>query len=61
MDLTTFQYITTLPDVITNQDWYMLACMSFNLGLTFFWFVLLIWILDLLFTCLSKFYKKGRE
>lgn len=61
MDLTTFQYITVIPDSITNADWYALACRSFNLGLTFFWFVLLIWILDLLFTCLSKFYKKGRE
>ncbi len=61
MDLTTFQYITSIPEVITNRDWYFLACLSFNLGLTFFWFVLLIWILDLLFTCLSKFYKKGRE
>lgn len=61
MDLTTFQYITNLTENVSNADWYALACRSYNLGLTFFWFMICIWILDILFTTLSKFYRKGRE
>lgn len=57
MDLTVFQYITEIPKVIDNQTWYTLAVMGYNLGLTFFWTFLALWILDDLFKAFSKYYK----
>lgn len=61
MDLTVFQYITTIPDVINNEIWFELAVRAYNLGLTAVWLILLIWILDVVFTCFSKLYKRGHE
>lgn len=57
MDLTVFQYITEIPEVIDNQTWYTLAVMGYNLGLTFFWTFLVLWLLDDLFKAFSKIYK----
>lgn len=59
MDLTVFEYITEIPDLITNELWYELAVKSYNLGLTFFWFFILSWIFNLVFTCFNKHYKRG--
>lgn len=59
MDFTAFRYITEIPDVIDNETWYALAVMSYNLGLTFFWFVICTWITDKLFICFRSLYRKG--
>lgn len=61
MDYTTFQYITSIPDTITNQDWFNLAVLSYNLGLTCFWFLITTYLFDKLFVCFGKFYKKGAD
>lgn len=61
MDLTVFEYIKEIPVVIDNTVWYELAVRSYNLGLTLFWFIILIWIFDLLFKNLSRLYKGGAK
>lgn len=61
MDLIVFQYITEIPDVITNEDWYTLAVTSYNLGLTFFWFFIAVHITDKLFICFNRMYHRGRD
>lgn len=61
MDLTTFQYITTIPDIIDNAAWYELAVRSYNLGLTAVWLIILFFVLDCCFTSFSKLYKRGHE
>lgn len=61
MDLTVFQYITSLPDIITNETWYELAVRSYNLGLTCMWFLVASFIFDIVFKCIGKLYRKGHE
>lgn len=61
MDFTTFDYITVIPDVITQADWYTLAIRSYNLGLTLFWFIIGMWLLDTIFKMFAKMHSKGRE
>lgn len=61
MDLTTFKYITELPEVITNEVWYELAVRAYNLGLTFVWTYIAFWLFTTFFTCMNKHYHKGHE
>lgn len=61
MDLTVFQYITEVPEVITEEAWYQLAANAYNLGLTAVWLIILFFTLDIIFTVFSKMFKKGRD
>lgn len=63
MDLTTFSYITELPvaSEITNALWYELAVRAYNLGLTALWLLIAFWLIDKLFVCFSKLYRKGAD
>ena len=61
VDLTCFEYIKEIPEVITDEVFYMLACKAYNLGLSFFWFFITQWLIDTLFVCFSKNYRKGAD
>lgn len=61
MDLISWDYITTIPDVIDNAAWYELAVKSYNLGLTFVWLYILFFVLDCCFKSFSKLYKRGHD
>ena len=61
MDLTTFKYITELPEVITNEVWFEFAVRCYNLGLTAVWLLIAFWLFNTFFTCFSKAYHKGHE
>ena len=61
MDLTTFDYIKSIPEVIDNAVWYELAVRSYNLGLTAMWFLILWFALDFISTSLFKLYKRGHD
>lgn len=61
MDYTVFSYITEFPEVIDARAWYELAVRSYNLGLTFVWLFLLCFVLNNLFSSLSKLYKRGHD
>ena len=60
MDLTTFTYITSLPEVIDNATWYALACRAFNLGLTAVWILLLYFVIDTIFNVLARAYSYSK-
>lgn len=61
MDLTTFQYITEIPKVIDNVFWAEMAIRAYNLGLFALWFIIFWFIFETIFTCFSKFYKRGHD
>ncbi|MDE6626082.1 MAG: hypothetical protein K2K56_06910 [Lachnospiraceae bacterium] len=61
MDLTVFQYITEIPEVITEADYYTLACQGYNLGLTLVWVLIAMYLIDKLFVCVGKFYTRGHD
>ncbi len=61
MDLTVFRFITEIPEVITEADYYTLGCLGYNLGLTLVWVLIAMYLLDKLFVCLGKLYSRGRE
>lgn len=61
MDLTSFRFITELPEVINNEVWYELAVRAYNLGLTFVWFTIFYFAFDVIFTSFSKLYKRGHD
>lgn len=61
MDLTIFEYILDVPAEITNELWFELAVRSYNLGLTFFWFMILRYVTDKIFIALNKSYHKGHD
>lgn len=61
MDLTVFQYITEFPEVITEADYYRLACQGYNLGLTLVWLIIAMYLIDKLFVCFKAFYSKGHD
>lgn len=61
IDLAVFEYIQEMPDVITSEVFYTLACKAYNLGLSFFWFFIVQWLIDTLFICFNKHYRRGAD
>lgn len=59
MDLTVFQYITEIPEVIDNTVWFTLAARAYNLGLTCVWLFIILYLMETIFKSLSRFYKRG--
>lgn len=60
-NITVFRYITEIPEVLTDADYYRLGCMGYNLGLTLVWTLIAMYLIDKLFTCLNKLYKRGSD
>lgn len=58
---TDFSYITEVPDNLVKSDFYYLGLKCYNLALMFFWFIVVAWFVDLLFTVFSKIYKRGNN
>ena len=61
MDLTVFEYITELPEVVTNEVWFEFAVRCYNLGLTMSWFFILTFIYNVIFVNFSKLYRQGAK
>lgn len=53
------EYITNYVLVPSGTDFYYLACKAYNLGLSFFWLVLGIFVFRTVFMGLKHFYTKS--
>lgn len=60
-NLLSFEYITELPDLITNEIWFEFAVKCYNLALTMSWFFILTFIYNVIFVNFSKLYRKGHD